>query len=438
MSEPTMIPHSRQAEEGLLGALLIDPERARRIVIEPEDFYLHRNGFVFSAITELLREGQPVDYITVCARLDSQKRLGEIGGPAFVTSLINSTPSSMNADGYAAIIRDRAQRRRIISAANKLATCSFDLDSDLSSGISDAMDTLARSVISDKGAVHISQFVGDIYDEVDAAQKNPREIFGIPTGFIDWDGITFGIQKGEKVLLTGEPGVGKSVLAAQVMINAAKEGYPGALYELEMSGRQVVRRALAAQTKDPKAPGHSLTNITTQKMRQGKLSDDEIPYFTAAVEQMSQLPIYISDASELTTVEMRADILRLKEYFGIQLVMIDYEGLLSDALERDDISRSKLISKRLHDIAKDLDVAVLAIGDMTKEGIKGTVKGQGAAAGPARALHDADQIIIVRKSEDNTSVRLTWEKQREGEADRFVDLVRVKGFPMFANAARRS
>lgn len=425
------IPHSRAAEESLLGSLLIDPEHLRRMTLEPEDFYIIRNRWIYQTMQDLNRQGQPVDYITVCTHLDEQKRLGEIGGPAYIMGLINASASSLNAQAYAEIIKERARRRRIILAAQKLTQVSFDLDSDIGAGVAEAMDVLAKTIITQKGAVHIQNFVSAIYDEVDAATRNPRDIFGISTGFIDWDNITFGLQKGEKVLLSGEPGVGKSVLACQVLINAARAGHPGALYELEMSGKQVVRRALASHCKD-----RYNANITTQKMRQGRLTEEEIPIFTHAIEVMSQLPIYMSDASELTTTELRADLLRLKEYFGVELVVVDYEGLLGDAPDQDDNARSKIISKRMHDIAKDLDIAMIAIGDMTKEGIKQQVKGQGAVAGTARSLHDADQIIIIRKNDNPNSVRLTWEKMREGEGDRFLDLTRIQGFPMFQNSAR--
>jgi replicative DNA helicase len=423
---PINIPHSRAAEEGLLGALLIDPETLGRMALDPEDFYIERNRMIFQSMLDLDREGQS-------ARLDERKQLDEVGGPARVMALVAGEVSSLNAEAYAAIIRERARRRRVIQTAQRLAQVGFDLDSDLSGGVSEAMDNLSRAVVSVKGAVHVAKFVSQIYDEVDRAVKNPTDVYGIPTGFLDWDRITYGLQKGEKVLLSGEPGVGKSVLAAQVLIHAARHGHPGVLYQLEMSGRQVVRRALAAWAKsDPK----DSRSITTQKMRQGRLNDEEVIAFTRAVEEMSNLPVYISDASELTTVEMRADIARLKETHGIELVVIDYEGLLGDSPEQDDNARSKLVSKRTTAIAKDLDIAMISIGDMTKEGIKREVKGQGAVAGTARALHDAGQIVIMRKGENENTVRLTWEKMREGEGDRFADLVREPGFPMFRNAAR--
>lgn len=432
-SEPIVMPHSRAAEEAFLGALLIDPEMVRRTSVQPEDFYITRNAYVFQAIQDLTRTGQYPDYVTVCTYLDSQKRLMEIGGPAYVTSLINATPTSLNAQGYAEIIQQRAKRRAIIYATQALTAAAFDGDSDLSNAVGSALDTLSRSVVTNKGATHIQRFVSEVYDEVDVAQRNPQDVYGISTGLDDIDRITYGLQRGEKWLLSGEPGVGKSLFAVQMLIYAAKNGIPGALYELEMSGNQVVRRSLASETKRIDREGH----ITTHRMRQGKLTDEEIPILTNAVEIMSSLPIYISDTSDLTTAELRADLMRLKENHGVQIAVIDYEGLLGDAPEqRDENVRSKLISKRVHDIAKDLNLAVIAISDMTKEGIKGQVKGQGAVAGTARGLHDADQIIIIRKGDGQNTVRLTWEKMREGDSDRFVDLVRVPGFPMFEGIAR--
>jgi replicative DNA helicase len=436
-SRAITMPHSRNAEESFLGAAIINCDLVRQVTLEPEDFYIHRNGFVWCAVQEIVRAGGVADYVTICARLDEKKHLAEVGGPAYIMTLIQAGYLAMNPAAYAEIIQTRARRRKIIYAAQTLAAKAFDLDADIAAGVGDALDVLAKTVISQKGATHISGYISSVYDEVDAASRNPQDIFGIPTGFSEIDNITFGLQRGEKFVLSGPPGVGKSVLAAQILINAATKGHPGALYELEMSGKQVVRRALAAHTKD-KYPNDKSINITTQKMRQGRLTESEIPHFTHAVEAMEALPIYISDASEITTTEIRADLMRLIEYHGVEVCMIDYEGLLGDAPEqRDENVRSKIISKRVHDIAKDLNIAVLAIGDMTKEGIKGQVKGQGAVAGTARALHDADQIVVISKLDENgTTVRLTWEKMREGAADRFVDLVRVPGFPMFAQTRR--
>jgi replicative DNA helicase len=253
------------------------------------------------------------------------------------------------------------------------------------------------------------------------AVANPQDIFGITTGFSDWDAITGGLQRGEVVKLSGEPGLGKSLLAMQVLSNAAKKGYAGALYELEMSGKQVVRRRLSSESK-----------ITTAAMRSGKITPEQKTAFEKAIGEMENLPIYISDSSVMTTMDIRADLQRLKDSHGVSVAVIDYEGLLEDDPEKDDIARSKLISKRVHDIFKDLDIAGISIMDMTKEGIRGSAKGQSAMAGTARSLHDADQIVIMRKHiEKPNVVVLTWEKMREGGTEQGVELVKLQGFPTF-------
>jgi replicative DNA helicase len=420
----TSTPHSRTAEDGLLGALLIDSERIREITLEPEDFYIIRNQWIYGTMRDLAQQHRDVDYITVCAALDEKKRLAEIGGPAYIMSLISLGATNMHPESYAAIIRERSERRKILAVAQALTTAAYDLTAPTDSARSAAMDRLARSVVTDKGAVHISRFISELYDEVEEAAKNPRSLYGITTGLPDWDRTTYGLQKGTKILLSGEPGVGKSVLAAQVLVSAAKAGHPGALYELEMTGRQVVRRLVAGES-----------NIPTMKMRQGTMTEEEIPLFTHAIEAMAGLPIYISQASALTTAELRADLMKLKDNFGVELVVVDYEGLLGDLPDKDYVQRTSTISQRVHDIAKDLDVALLSLSSMTKEGIKGTQKGQAAVAGAADNLHDADEIIVIRKGTAENTVTLTWEKNREGSGDNFVSLVKKPGFPVFVSSA---
>lgn len=430
MTEQITAPHSRAAEDNLLGALIIDPEMIRQIALEAEDFYIKRNQYIYIAIQELVRAGKEVDYVTICTRLDEKKLLAEVGGPAYLTELIAQCANTMHADSYAKIIRERAERRKILDVARKLTTAAFDQENPIDSARSAAMDALARGVVTDKGANHISKYLSVLYDEVDEAQRNPQEVFGITTGLMDWDRTTYGLQKGTKILLSGSPGVGKSVLAAQVLVSAAEAGHAGALYELEMSGMQVVRRLTAGKSR---VYGNG---FTTQRMRQGKLTEEETLQFTQVIEKMNGLPIYISDASEMTTAELRADLMRLKEYHGIEVAVVDYEGLLSDQPDKDFVQRSTLISKRVHDIAKDLDICLLSISDMTKAGIAGAQAGQAAVAGTARTLHDADEIILMQKSSAPNSVVLQWGKNREGEADRFVTLIKRPGFPVFSNAAR--
>lgn len=429
MTDETVIitmPHSRTAEDSFLGALLIDAESIHKIDLEPEDFYIVRNQYIYSAMRDLAQQHRDIDYVTVCAYLDEKKRLAEIGGPAHIMELISIAAGTIGSHpaSYATIIKERSARRGILRIAQTLTTAAFDMTAPTDAARSAAMDKLARSVVTDKGAVHVSKFISDVYDEVTEAAKNPKDIYGITTGIPDWDRTTYGLQRGTKILLSGEPGVGKSVLAAQVLVAAAKAGHPGALYELEMSGQQVVRRLIAGES-----------GITTQRMRQGTMTAEEIPLFTHTIESMAGLPIYISQASALTTAEMRADLMKLQDNFGVELAVLDYEGLLSDLPDKDFVQRTSTISQRVHDIAKDLNIAMLSVSSMTKEGIKGTQKGQAAVSGAADNLHDADEIIIMRKGNEN-QVTMTWEKNREGDGSNFITLVKRPGFPVFKGAAR--
>ena len=418
---PMVWPHSPANEEAFLGAALIDPESLREINLPPDDFYIRRNQLVYEAILDLTRSGQAVDYITVCTALDAQGRLSEVGGPARLTELINRTASSLSIESYAEAIRDKARRRRVLKISQKLTGASFAENRQLEAAISEALEDLSRAVVKDKGALHISHYISQVWDEVAMAKANPVDISGISTGLDDWDRLTGGLQRGEVVKLSGEPGLGKSLLAVQILANAAAKGYAGALYELEMSGNQVVRRRLSSESKIP-----------TANMRSGHITDRDMDALNEAIAVMEKLPVYIGDSSSMTTMDIRADLQRLKDNSEIELAVIDYEGLLEDDPEKDDNTRSKIISKRVHDIAKDLDIAIISIMDMTKEGIKTKGGGQAAMAGTARSLHDADQIIIMRKDErEENVVNLIWEKNREGGTGQGVRLVKVPGFPTF-------
>lgn len=419
---PERWPHSPTNEEAFLGAAIIDPEALREINLPPEDFYIQRNQLVYEAILELRRSGQAVDYITICSRLDTQGRLAEIGGPARLMELINRTASSLNIDSYADVIRDKARRRRVLRISQKLTGASFAEGGKLEAAISEALEGLSRAVVKDKGALHISHYISQVWDEVVQAKENPVDISGITTGLDDWDRLTSGLQRGEVVKLSGEPGLGKSLLAVQILCSAAAAGYPGALYELEMSGNQVVRRRLSSESR-----------IMTHLMRSGHITDDDLSRFDTAISVMEKLPIYISDSSSLTTMDIRADLQRLKDSCDIALAVIDYEALLEDDPDKDPNTRSTTISKRVHDIAKDLDIALISIMSMTKEGIKTKGGGgQAAMAGTASSLHDADQIVIMRRDEhDENIVNLIWEKNREGGTGQGVRLVKIPGFPTF-------
>lgn len=424
------MPHSPNAELAVINAVLLDPEEFKRVNIYPDDFFIVRYRWVWEAIRQITSRGDLPDYVTLGAELDARGQLQEIGGPAFLMGLINGDIDSWNATGYASIVKDRARRRNIIRALGYLAGKAYDESSNIEEHVSKCIDQLSRQALQSKGAVHISEVCSELLDEMERAHANPQDTYGIPTGFLDWDKITRGIQPGTVVLLTGEPGIGKSLLGAQVIINAAKKGYPGAYYSLEMGALQIIRRSVSQAAK-----------VSPQTILSGRVSEDEVKVLVDAVAEMSELPIYISSCSEMTTMDLRIDLQRLKDEHGIRLVVIDYEALLTDSEGWNDIDRSTVISRRVHGIAKDLDLAILSIGDMVKAGMTGERRGQAAAAGSGKSLHDRDEIMIMRTDDgDQEIVFITWEKNREGSAKRGFKLLRAKGYPAFldlkANAQR--
>jgi replicative DNA helicase len=424
--QPVTMPHSPNAEDALIGAILIDPDRRKEIAIAPSDFYFDRSRWLLQAFDAVASRGVQPDFITICAELDARKQLAEIGGPAFVIGLTSNVMFGSNVGGYAKIIKDRAARRRAIRLASELATTAYDLDSDLTAHISKLMDALGKSVTSDRGAVHISQVASRVYDALELAAANPQEVYGIPTGFPDWDKISAGLQKREVVKLSGEPGVGKSLLALQVIINAAKAGHTCAIYSPEMSAEATFRRGLAMGS-----------TLNPQKFMSGRVTESEWALVIKAFEELGNLPVYISDASQMSTMDLRVDVNRLKDAYNLELILIDYEALLEDGQGLiSETERSMLISGRVHGLVKDSGIACISVGDMVKAGMNGTVKGQTGLAGSARMIHDADQILIMRADESNKQrVKVTWEKNREGINNRYFELQRTQGFPSFVTPA---
>jgi replicative DNA helicase len=213
-------------------------------------------------------------------------------------------------------------------------------------------------------------------------------------------------------------------LACQILAYAAGTGHPGALYEFEMGAAQVVRRLVSSESK-----------ITTYKMQSGYMADEDWPRLTDAIEKLTDYPIYLTSES-MDTVELRADLHRAKDLYGVEVVVIDYEALLLDDDGKDDTEIGNNKSSRVHQIAKDLNLAMIVIDDMTKEGIKGQVKGKAGLAGGARKLHNADEIVLITQSEDKDKPNLflaTWDKNREGAKGLCAPLVRAPEFPFYTD-----
>jgi len=418
-------PHSTEAESAVLGSVLLYQqayhEAAKYIV--GDDFYVIRNQYVWDAFENLIRSHTAVDILTVSSYLESKNRLADIGGQAYLIGLVNDTPTAMNAADYAKEVSQFADRRRALLAANQLAKAAYDQDKTIDEFIPKYITDLLKIIKTENKTGHISSVLSELYNDIETRYKNPQDIYGIPTGFSGIDSITGGIQKGELFLLSGEPGVGKSLLAMQIAFCMGKE-IPGVIYELEMSGLQTLRRTLSNES-----------GVYARDMKTGRLKENDWTAITEAIQSLEKYPVYFSSSTSWTTAGLRSDLVRLKQLYKIEWFMVDYLRLLKDRFDGKEPERIGIICSNLHDICKDLDLGCLAIQSMTKEGMK--EGGMTGLYGGSEQQHSADVIAILSKTGKQTLdlkdiMNLKFDKFREADSDKnIVQMVKKSGFPAF-------
>ena len=417
------LPFSRESEEAILGAILINRNAIDRISLEVEDFFIHRHQMVYRAMRKI--PTSDIDIITVSEALTGEGQLQEVGGYAFLTSLPNKCPNAFQVEAYENIIKDTAVRREVIELAHALARAGFDMSENISDNISQVVSKLVQSAKPKGGAVSMREFLIELYSEISERAENPKLIHGLETGLADFDKITHGMQKGEEFILAGQPGTGKSLLAFQLGCGMAANGHAGAVYALEMSGKAMVRRRLSAITKIP-----------TYNMQSGVDMNSRWEKLNEGVAEMETLPIYISDATDWTTLQLRADLSRLKQQMGVEWFILDYLDLLVDSVGKDRNEKSEFLSRQIHGICKDLDVAGVVIQSLNKGGYGSTPR-MSNLSGSAKVSYDADAIAILSEDENTENiVNLIWEKMREADGNRALKLLKVAGFPAFAPVVR--
>ena len=291
ITTPT-IPHSREAEEAVLGAVLINPESYFDVAhfLHADDFYIHRNSWIWEAFAHLHEKHVPLDLLTITEVLDRKGQLVEIGGPAYLTALINQTPNSLNAESYAQIMSEHAARRRMLQAANQIAALAFNEQEEIEAVTSEAIQALEFAVVRSTGNTlqPLSKSLTDVYEFVDQSSRT-TELPGVPSGIHDLDVLLGNFQKGEVSILAARSGQGKTSFELSIMNHAAQSGKRSAFFSLEMSREKVTSRLIAQDT-----------GLNVQLLNTGKLSDEQWPIFTAGIEHLGKLPIYIDDTPAIS------------------------------------------------------------------------------------------------------------------------------------------
>jgi len=354
------VPHSREAEEAVVGAVLINPEVYYDIAqfLSPDDFYIHRNRWIWAAFIRLHESRTPIDLLTLSEDLERAGQLNEIGGSVYLISLINQVPTSLNAESYGRIVEENSLRRRMIQAAKQIASLAYKGDA-----IDNVMGEAEKAVfgVSERRNKHDLQSIRTVlssyYDRIDDLSKRPEDFHGVPTGFYDLDKLLNGLQPSDLLIIAGRPGQGKTGFLLSVAKNAGLTHKKHvAIFSLEMSNEQVVQRLIAQET-----------GIDSQRLRTGKLLENEWPLFTHAIEVFSDTHIFLDDTPAITPLQLRTKCRRLHMEYGLDLVIVDYLQLMSGDTRNDNrVQEVSQISRNLKVLARELNVPVLAAAQLSR------------------------------------------------------------------------
>ena len=358
---PQVVPHSREAEEAVIGAVLINPDAYYDVAefLVGEDFYIHRHRWIWEAFNSLHEQRTPIDLLTVTEELEQVGHLAEVGGPAYLTTLVNNVPSSLHATAYGHLVEQTAIRRRMIEAANQIAKVAYQESVDVEMAIDQAERAVfgvsERRLSSDLEP--IKRVLSDYYDRITELAGRDEEIFGVPTSFTDLDRILGGMQPSDFLIIAGRPGQGKTSFMLSIARTAAMQHKKHiAMFSMEMSNEQLVQRLISQET-----------GIDSQRLRLGQLHDNEWDLFAEAVEKLSQTRIFLDDTPAITPTQMRAKCRRLHMEHRIDMIVVDYLQLMSGDTRNDNrVQEVSYISRNLKVLARELNVPVLAAAQLSR------------------------------------------------------------------------
>jgi len=400
LQHPAQVPpHSRDAEQSVLGALMLDNKVWDRIAdrLSSLDFYLQEHRLLFEAIEELAKKDRPFDVLTITDILKNKNKLETAGGEAYIYELANNTPSAANAETYADLVRERSILRQLISIATHISDEALHFEGrDVKSILDQAEQNIfqiAEQRARGQGPEKISALLARATDRIDKLYHAGCSITGLATGFKDFDEMTSGLQNGELVIVAGRPSMGKTTFAMNIAQYAAlKEEKPVLVFSMEMPGDALAMRMMS-----------SWARIDQLKLRTGKLTDEDWPRIGSAVGALSEAKLYIDDAAALTPTEIRSRARRLaREHSGLSLIVVDYVQLMQVPTIRDNrVAEISEISRSLKALAKELNIPIVALSQLNrgleqrhdKRPVMSDLRESGALE------QDADLIVFIYRDE---------------------------------------
>lgn len=369
-------PSNVEAEQAVLGSLLLDGEAITRIVsfLRPHDFYLEKHRWMYEAIWDLHEHRDPIDFLSVTSALDAAGHLNALGGAAYITSLLNAVPTAAHIEHYARLVERAAVERRLIQASTEIAELAYDGEVELHEKIA-AAEKLVFDVAQQREArelIPIRKAVDGWADRIERLREHEADLLGVGSGFIELDKVLGGLQKSDLIIVAGRPGSGKSSFGLSIAYNVAVKSHKRiAIFSLEMSAAQLVER-LIAQVADSIAseyPGdYERLRVDSQKLRTGEVSQEQYVVLAKAMGELAQAHIYLDETSLVTPIEMRSKARRLAaELGGLDLIIIDYLQLMNDRTRTENrVQEMSNISRQLKFLARDLDVPVIALSQLSR------------------------------------------------------------------------
>jgi len=437
-------PHSIEAEQSVLGGLMLDNRTwdaiADRIV--SEDFYRRDHQLIFSGIAELAGRSEPSDAVTLSEWLERKGLSDQTGGLIYLAGLVRETPSAANIRAYADIVRERSVLRKLISVGGEIAASAYDPEGRQATEIVDEAERRVFEIAesgkkSGSGFVPLRNELGAVVDRLDMLAQNKGQLTGVSTGFAKLDEMTAGLQKGDLIVIAGRPSMGKTTFALNIAENAAfgpRKAHVG-IFSMEMSREQLAFRMIS-----------SLGRVDQSKLRIGQI-DEDWPRVNSAIEQMKNATIYIDDQGALTPTDVRARARRLKREHGLDMIVLDYLQLMQVAGNKENrATEISEISRSLKALAKELAVPVIALSQLNrsveqrvdKRPVMSDLRESGAIE------QDADVIMMIYREEvyDKNTTRkgiadIIITKQRNGEIGD-IQLAFLGKYTKFENLAPES
>jgi len=435
-------PHSTEAEQAVLGGLMLDNTAFDRVadVLREEDFYRHDHRLIWRQIARLIERSQPADVVTVLESLQTSGHADEAGGLAYLNALATENPSAANIRRYAEIVRDRGVLRRLISTSDEIATSALNPQGRDTRQLLDEAESKIFQIAEDgsrgeAGFQPLQDLLGKVVERIDQLynQDNTSDVTGVPTGYVDLDRMTSGMQPGDLVIVAGRPSMGKTSFAMNIGEHVAiEQQLPVAVFSMEMGATQLAMRMLCSSGR-----------LDQQRIRTGRLVDDDWPRLTSAISKMQEAPLHIDETPALNALELRARARRLARQCGkLGLVVIDYLQLMSASTSGENrATEISEISRSLKALAKELDCPVIALSQLNrsleqrpnKRPVMSDLRESGAIE------QDADVIIFIYRDEvynpdstDKGTAEIIIGKQRNGPIGT-VRLTFVGAYTKFEN-----